>query len=47
MAEKFTTGFVNSLMEQFIEAFANGVLAIYSGTQPASRGGHGDGGVRP
>lgn len=36
MAEKFTTGFVNSLMEQFIEDFANGVLAIYSGTQPAS-----------
>ena len=36
MAEKFTTGFVNSLMTTFIQDFANGVLAIYSGTQPAS-----------
>lgn len=36
MAEKFTTGFVNSLMEQFIQDFQNGVLVLYSGTQPAS-----------
>jgi hypothetical protein len=36
MAEKFTTGFVNSLMAKFIQDFQNGVLAIYSGTQPAS-----------
>lgn len=36
MAEKFTTGFVNSLMTTFINDYKNGVLAIYSGTQPTT-----------
>jgi len=36
MAERFTTGFVNSLMQTFINDYKNGVLALYSGTQPTS-----------
>lgn len=36
MAETFSTGFVNSLMTTFINDFKDGVLALYSGTQPTT-----------
>lgn len=34
--ERISTAYVNEQMAQFAETFKNGVLAIYSGTQPAS-----------
>lgn len=34
--ERFSTGCVNSMMATFIEGFRGGIMALYSGTQPAS-----------
>ena len=34
--ERLSTGFVNGQAAEFVETFKNGVLAIYSGAQPAS-----------
>lgn len=36
MAERLSTGHVNSTLDKFREDYANGVLEIYSGTQPGS-----------
>lgn len=36
LMERLSTGFVNGQAAEFVETFKNGVLAIYSGTQPAS-----------
>lgn len=36
MAEKFSTGFVNAEAAAIRTALANGVIGIYSGTQPAT-----------
>lgn len=36
MAERISSGYFNSFLSHFVETYKNGVLAIYSGTQPPS-----------
>jgi len=36
MAERLSTAHVNSTLEKFVADYANGVLEVYSGTQPGS-----------